>query len=112
MVTLNKSQKMKVRVPVKAYITDHTAKYHFKPQDLNDLDKVQKHVQISQSDMRSVGWTQIGEGFAEVEIYAQKEVISNAVTSLRAHAAEIRAKAVKDCTMIEGQIQQLLAIEN
>ncbi len=102
----------KVKVPVKAYITDHSMKYNFKKEDINDHEKVMKHVQISQSDMSTAGWIQIGEGFAEVEIFGEKEMVNNAVVSLRAKASEIRAAATKQCTIIESQINQLLAIEN
>jgi hypothetical protein len=103
---------MKIRIPVSGYITDYAMKYNLTPEDMKNPEKVQKHLQISQSNMADLGWVKVGLGYAEVELLDQKDVLNSAVIALRAKAAATRAEATKKCTEIENQINQLLAIEN
>lgn len=65
----------------------------------------------SRDDWEKYGYTYVGEVQATVEVPDLRTLVDSKITSLREQAAEIRAKATKECTEIEGQIQNLLAIE-
>jgi hypothetical protein len=58
------------------------------------------------------GYTLVGTAAITVTIMGKDEIISNKIDALRSEAATIRANATAKCTRIEGQIQQLLCIEN
>lgn len=54
----------------------------------------------------------IGEVEVEVEAVPEDEIVGNTVIVLRAQAKAIRAEAADKARAIEGQVQQLLSIEN
>lgn len=58
------------------------------------------------------GYTYIGEAEVTVEVPDVRELVDNKIESLRSQAIAIRAEATAKCTAIEGQIQNLLAIEH
>ena len=62
-------------------------------------------------DMSKYGYLFVGKAQITVEFPNEKELIENAVASLREQSAHIRAEAFAKCNAIDGQIQQLLAIE-
>lgn len=64
------------------------------------------------ADMQGIGWVHVGQLDVDFAIVSDNELVNNAVAALRAKAAEIRAEATAKCTQIEGQINQLLCIEN
>jgi hypothetical protein len=61
-------------------------------------------------DMKSVGWTYVGEATITVDIPDHDTLIGNKVESLRAEKQQILAEAQAKATQLEGQIQKLLAI--
>lgn len=63
------------------------------------------------SDMRSAGWTLVGEATITVRLtFNEEQMIANKVDSLREQAKKIRAEAEHNAGKLEDQIQQLLAI--
>lgn len=59
----------------------------------------------------SDGYTLLGKGTATIELLDDKEVTKSAVASLTARRKRVLAEAQAEATKIEGQIQNLLAIE-
>lgn len=57
------------------------------------------------------GYTYVGEAEVTIEIPDVRTLVENKIAALQEEAAEIRAKATKACTEIDGLIQNLLAIE-
>ena len=68
-------------------------------------------LQYSRIDLSSAGYTLAGKATVTVTIFDQRTLVENTIESLRSQSANIRAEATAKCTQIEGQIQQLLAIE-
>jgi hypothetical protein len=58
------------------------------------------------------GYTHIGEATITVDVPSERELVDNKVAALREEIVTTRADATAKCTRIEGQIQQLLCIEN
>lgn len=65
----------------------------------------------SVSMMQYDNYVQLGTATADVELDTAN-IVDKAVAALRVVQADIRAKAQKECTDVEQQIQQLLVIEN
>jgi hypothetical protein len=88
--------------------------YHsLSPADLEDPENVNKLTFTEKSDYWiKEGYTQVGTAEITVELFDQNELVSNKIDALRNQAASIRAEATAKCTRIEGQIQELLCIEN
>lgn len=62
-------------------------------------------------DMKSSGWTEIGEATITVRLTVdQEQMVANKVESLRAQVSKIRAEAEFEAGRLEDQIQKLLAI--
>jgi hypothetical protein len=57
------------------------------------------------------GYTYIGPATVTVEVPDLRGLVDSKVEALRKQAVAIRAKATAECTEIESQIQNLLAIE-
>jgi hypothetical protein len=57
------------------------------------------------------GYTYVGEAEVAVEVPDIRELVESKVEALREQATAIRAEATAKCTVIDGQIQNLLAIE-
>lgn len=82
------------------------------PQQLaNPKPAVIDQIFYANHDMKSVGWTLIGEANITITFINQDELIGNKVAALRAEAVNIRAEATAKCTRIEDQINQLLCLE-
>lgn len=62
------------------------------------------------NDMSVHGWTRAGTAEITTTLIDSDALVLNKVASLKAEAAEIRAKAFKRCNEIDGQIQNLMAI--
>jgi hypothetical protein len=62
-------------------------------------------------DMSTYGDAYIGIATVTVEIPGIRELVENKVESLRNQAAALRAETTAKLTVIDGQIQNLLAIE-
>lgn len=59
-----------------------------------------------------IGYTYIGEASVTVEVPDERVLIDNKVTALREEIKTARAESTAKITQLEGQIQQLLCIEN
>jgi hypothetical protein len=57
-------------------------------------------------------YTFAGNATITLDLCDSRALVNNKIESLREQAAGIRAEATQKCTRIEGQIQQLLCIEN
>jgi hypothetical protein len=62
----------------------------------------------SDHDMTSEGWVQIGTATISLELLPPEDLTAHQVAALRKQQGELIAKA----NQVEGQIQQLLAIEH
>lgn len=58
------------------------------------------------------GYTFAGNATITLDLCDSRTLVNNKIEALREQAAGIRAEATQKCTRIEGQIQQLLCIEN
>jgi hypothetical protein len=99
---------MKIEGKLYAYISDLT---------YCDIDKLKEGdiAQLSFSthkEMRTVGWTPVGEVNISFDMISDNEIVNNAIGALRAKQAAIRAEATAACTKIEGLVNQLLCIDN
>lgn len=66
----------------------------------------------SRADVSADGYTFAGAATITFDPLDRGALIDNKVASLREQAKSIRAEATAKVTQIEGQIQQLLCIEN
>lgn len=58
------------------------------------------------------GYTLVGAATISLALIDRDTLVANKIDALRNEAAGIRAEATAKCTRIEGQIQQLLCLEN
>lgn len=58
------------------------------------------------------GYTYIGEASITVDVPPERELVDSKVAALREEIVTTRAEATATVTRIEGQIQQLLCLEN
>jgi hypothetical protein len=93
-----------------AYLTDTDLKF-MKPEDLNS-EKILNNVHISTHDMSIAGWIKVGDVDVDLSLLPTDTIIGNAVKALRVKQEILRAEATAKCTKLEGQIQQLLCLEN
>lgn len=100
-----------MKIKLYAHLDEHSLTY-VKREDLADIEKVVPSLYFSRHDLSSHGNVIVGTVEVDVELLPPDQIIGNAVLALRAKAAEIRAKATKEVTELEGKAQQLLAIEN
>lgn len=94
-----------VTAKTKAWLTEYST---LSPKDLLDgcISGVAYHV----ADMKSAGWTLIGDAEITIALIDEKEMVDNKVAALREEVKAIRAEATAKATRIESQIQSLLAI--
>jgi hypothetical protein len=76
----------------------------------DDKSAAVDELSFSQLDMKSAGWTYVGEATITVDVPDQDALIGNKVESLRAEKQKVLAEAQAKATQLEGQIQKLLAI--
>ena len=62
-------------------------------------------------DMTECGWTKVGTAEITVELFDDKEILSNQLSMLDEAEKRVKADAQAKLTEIEGQRQRLLAIE-
>jgi hypothetical protein len=93
---------------LKAWLPDYS---HLRPEDLHNPEKMLDGVIFSMVDMRSSGWTHVGDASITVDVVlTPDQMIASKIETLRAQAAKIRADAHMEITRIEDKIQNLLAI--
>jgi hypothetical protein len=95
-----------VTTKVKAWIGPHSS---VSPADLIAGKRIED-LYFSGLNMTSAGWTTVGEAEITVHLVDEKAMVENKVEALREEAKAIRAEAHMKCTIIEEQIQNLLAI--
>jgi len=99
---------MPVTFETKAWISEYN---HVTPDQLG-TEKGAASLFFSRIDMAPSGYTFAGTATITFEPLDKGALIDKKVASLREQAKSIRAEATAKCTQIEGQIQQLLCIEN
>lgn len=99
---------MKIATTTQAWITESN---DVTPQQLRTPEGIAT-LFYSPNDMSSIGWTRVGMAAITVDLVDERQLVDNKIASLREQAATLRADATAKVTRIEGQIQQLLAIEN
>jgi hypothetical protein len=99
---------MQVTIETKAYLSDSS---NVTPDQLQTPEGA-RHLSFFKSDMTGYSYTYIGPATVTVDVPDQRTLVESKVASLRAQAANLRAETTAKCTAIEGQIQQLLCIEN
>ena len=103
---------MKVTGTIGAYISPHCS---MTPADLEKPESFDRLSFIGAGSAKyylSQGYTQVGTAEITVELLDRDALVESKIVALRAESATIRAEATAKCTRIEGQIQQLLCIEN
>lgn len=89
-----------------AYVTEYS---RLGPVELAQLENASV-LAYATHDMTKSGWTKVGTATITVELVNQDTMVTNKVEALRGQLAELRAKAHLEASLIEDQIQQLLAI--
>lgn len=101
---------MKTTATLLAFVSPHSG---INPADLSKPSVISMLTLIgegSRAYFEGEGYTYAGNAEVSFEPIGMKELVENKIEALRNEAATIRAKATKDVTRIEGQIQNLLAI--
>lgn len=99
---------MKITFTTKAWISSNS---RLAPEDLTTPEGAAQ-LHYTPHDMSSFGDTFAGVAEVTLELIDKNALIDSKITSLREQAKSIRAEATARVTKIEGQINQLLAIEN
>jgi hypothetical protein len=96
-----------IKATTKAWLPSHAS-----PEDLlgNSVHAVSA-MTYSDYEMQRHGWTLVGDAEITVSLVDEDQIILNKVDSLRAEKDKIIADAQVKANAIEGQIQNLLAIE-
>lgn len=95
-----------------AFVSPHS---HISPTDLAKPESITGMVFVAEDAVdywTKDGYTQVGTAQITVELLDRDQMVSNKIEALRSQAVNIRAEATAKVTKIEGQINQLLAIEN
>lgn len=96
-----------IETVVKTWIPDWS---HIGPTELAEL-KDASRLAFTTHCMKSAGWTYIGDATIRVEVITDTDtLVANKVEALRGQVEKIRADAHLECSRLEDQIQQLLAI--
>jgi hypothetical protein len=99
---------MKITFESKAWISEYNSNT---PEQLR-TPKGADSLYYTSHDMSKTRHTFAGNATITLDLCGERELVDNKVASLREQAVSIRAKATAEVTRIEGQIQQLLCIEN
>lgn len=83
-----------------------------KPRALSSLMFHAVPVEGADDYFAKVGYTLVGTATISVTLIDRDKLVANKIDALRNEASSIRAEATAKCTKIEGQIQQLLCLEN
>jgi hypothetical protein len=96
-----------IKATTKAWLPRHAS-----PEDLlGDSVRAVSAMTYSYYEMQHHGWTLVGDAEITVSLVDEDQIILNKVDSLRAEKDKIIADAQVKANAIEGQIQNLLAIE-
>lgn len=98
---------MKITFETKAWISE----YNSATPDELQTSKGAASLYYSPSGLGDSG-TFAGNAVITLDLLDHRTLVDNKIEALREQAAGIRAEATQKCTRIEGQIQQLLCIEN
>lgn len=98
---------MKITFETKAWIGTYN---HATPEEL----RTESGASSLYYSPRNLGadYTFAGDATVTLDLLDTCELVDNKISALREQAKNIRAEATAQCTRIEGQIQQLLCIEN
>lgn len=99
---------MKITFQTKAWISEYNTAT---PEQLRTPEGAAS-LYYSASDLSTHGHTFAGNATITLDLLDDRNLVDNKVATLREQAVSIRAEATAKCTRIEGQINQLLAIEN
>ena len=92
---------------VKAWLPEYSS---LTPDQLQTPEAIREFI-YSNLDMRSSGWTYVGEATISVDVVLRPdELIASKIETLREKQKKIRAEAEEHSRQIEGLIQNLLAI--
>ena len=101
---------MKVTTTLHAFLSTHS---EASPKTLQTEKGVRSLSFFSDKDYWiKLGYTYIAEATVTVEIPSERELIDSKVAAMREEIKTVRANATAKVTNLEGQIQQLLCIEN
>jgi hypothetical protein len=92
---------------IKAYISEYRTIDEVKRYEGEDLLNM---VSFSNFDLTDNGYTVIGEAEISLRVLDEDQILSNKIASLTRQKQSIIAEAQAKATVIEGQIQSLLAI--
>ena len=90
----------------KAWITQYTDPERLKGND----EAVVGAIHISPADMKSSGWTCVGEATVTIELVDENTLVANKVESLKKELQTVRAEAQRQVNDLEDKLQKLLAI--
>ena len=91
----------------KAWLPEHS---HLSPEDMQG-DKVVQELAFCTADMRTSGWTYVGEATITVDmILTPNELIASKIETLKTKQAKVRVDAQEKLNRLEDLIQNLLAI--
>ena len=91
----------------KAWLPEHS---HLSPEDMQG-DKVVQELAFCTADMRTSGWTYVGEATITVDmVLSPSELIASKIETLKTQQAKVRVEAQEKLNRLEDMIQNLLAI--
>lgn len=103
----NKEKNMaKITGKTKAWITDCSS---VSPADLSDPACVGR-LTYTVHDMKSAGWTFVGEAEITIDVVDKNTLIDNKVAALKEELKTVRAEAHMKSMRLEEKIQNLLAL--
>jgi hypothetical protein len=92
---------------LKAWLPEYS---HLSPEELHSSAAVE-HLIFSRVDMKSSGWTHVGDATITVDIIlTHDQLVASKVETLKAQQAKVHAEAQERVNQLEGMIQNLLAI--
>ena len=92
----------------KAWLPEHSS--HLSPEDMHG-DKVVQELAFCTADMRTSGWTYVGEATITVDmVLSPSELIASKIETLKTQQAKVRVEAQEKLNRLEDLIQNLLAI--
>lgn len=92
---------------VKAWLPEYSS---LTPDQLQKPEAIDQFI-YSSVDMRSAGWTYVGEATISVDVVlSPDELIASKIETLREQQKKARAEAEAQVNRLEGMIQNLLAI--
>jgi len=96
---------MIVKQTLKAWLTDHS---RVGPEELARGELGDVH--FLDLDMARHGWTYVGEAEVALDLLPRDEIVDNKVSALKAEIEEVQAKAQNQITILQGRINELLAL--